>query len=318
MAPQSTTTLSERLVAAEAAIRTTPPAEILALTEGRLANRAGAAGQYFTTLDTAAGMLRDYAGYSLFPLLRMFGQRHLESETFQHAFRELSTSYASFLGYCGLTKLAEFTTQLGRELGEPRGHDELNASLSAYSCYVNRLNAWMHHYFPWGLADRFAYPDDGHTPTPPPALAETVGRPEGRTIELSWHPLDITVHATLADNLNPDLCDDLAEALPFTVLQDHSVVSGESIFAWTPLVTTTTAAVRERVCDAPAGRLRYQQATGQKLVVAYGRTTETGLAPVLGQVELTDLAALHNVGEAVMRSTFRTKELIWLTVSLCQ
>ena len=100
------------------------------------------------------------------------------------------------------------------------------------------------------------------------------------------------------------------------MLQDHAVVSGRSMYAWAPLVSVAPAPVTERICDAPAGRLRFSKATGMKLVVQYGPTTEPLTVPVLGTVGAGDLDILAKVGRAVWDSTYMTKEPIWLTVEL--
>ena len=88
------------------------------------------------------------------------------------------------------------------------------------------------------------------------------------------------------------------------------------MYAWTPLVSTAAIRVRERICDAPVGRLRFSQSTGQKLIVQYGPTTEDLAQPVLGEIAGADADKLPEVGRRVWSSTYETKELIWLTVTL--
>lgn len=92
------------------------------------------------------------------------------------------------------------------------------------------------------------------------------------------------------------------------------MVTGESIFAWAPMASTAPIRVREEIRKAPLGRLRFSQRTGQKLIVQYGLTKETILAPVLGGVVQEDVHKLAEVGKAVWNATYRTKELVWLTV----
>lgn len=305
--------LAEEIQTATASIRTQRPDAIAGLFAGNVPGRPGAGGQYFTTFDTAAGMLRDYAGYTIYPTLKQLDSGSWSREMAWSVLRELGTAHASFLGYCGLTRIQEFHTRLLAIDPAEIPDEEAKAALRAYSGYVNRVNAWSHHEFPWSVGDGFRYPEAEPDKPSETGLQDPIGV-SGSQVSLTWEPLGITVRATLAENQNPALCAELLACLPFTVLQDHSAVSGESIFAWTPLVTTVNAPVRERVCDAPVGRIRYQQATGQKLVVAYGRTTETGLAPVLGQIREEDLDILPDVGAAVFESNFRTKEPIWLTV----
>ncbi|MED6167520.1 hypothetical protein PIB30_003492 [Stylosanthes scabra] len=122
------------------------------------------------------------------------------------------------------------------------------------------------------------------------------------------------VVATLATNENPELCNDVLKELPFTVVQDHAVVSGESMYAWAPVISTAPVHVKERHTDAPVGRIRYSQATGNKIIVQYGEMTEDIETPVLGEIMPQYLDKLLEVGRAVWKSTFHTKEIILLTI----
>jgi len=139
----------------------------------------------------------------------------------------------------------------------------------------------------------------------------------GRLIDLSWRGPGVHVDAIaeLADEQNPQLCEDFWGCLPFTVLQDHPVVSGESVYCWVPLVSTAPVRVKERINEAPPGRIRYSQNTGNKIVIQYGKALEPIATPVLGRVLPESLSRLPVVGKAVWESTFQNKELIWVTVS---
>ena len=95
------------------------------------------------------------------------------------------------------------------------------------------------------------------------------------------------------------------------------MVSGASTYAWTPLVTTASAPVKERQCDAPTGRLRFSQATGMKFVMQYGIVTEDIETPVLGEVLPEYHDVLRDVGNALWDSTYHTKEEIKVRIELC-
>jgi hypothetical protein len=136
----------------------------------------------------------------------------------------------------------------------------------------------------------------------------------GKLVDITWEPLDISVVAELADEENPELCAEFSSYLPFTVLQDHPVVSGASVYAWTPLVSTAPIRYVEPIRKAPVGRLRYSQLTGNKFTVQYGQGLEPLSQPVLGHVKPEFIDVLPKVGKAVWESTFWTKELIWVTV----
>ncbi|MCZ7472510.1 hypothetical protein O8B41_25225, partial [Agrobacterium rhizogenes] len=174
------------------------------------------------------------------------------------------------------------------------------------------LAAWSFHYFPWSIGKHLTY----ETPEGSiAALADPSRRVQirdGQKVRLTWEPLGISVIAYLATKENPELCNDLIQALPFTVVQDHAVVSGESMYAWAPVVSTAKVNVKERQCDAPVGRIRYSQGTGNKVIVQYGEVTEDIATPVLGEILPEYADDIYKVGRAVLEATFLTKELFFL------
>ncbi|MCZ7503073.1 hypothetical protein O8C52_26395, partial [Agrobacterium rhizogenes] len=98
--------------------------------------------------------------------------------------------------------------------------------------------------------------------------------------------------------------------------QDHAVVSGESMYAWAPVVSTAKVNVKERQCDAPVGRIRYSQGTGNKVIVQYGEVTEDIATPVLGEILPEYADDIYKVGRAVLESNFGDKKPIMLTIEL--
>jgi hypothetical protein len=193
--------------------------------------------------------------------------------------------------------------------------DGVDAALAAFVRYLNRLYSWAYHYFPWNAGDAMRYPaQENAAHVADGGEQRDVLRPTDTLIRLTWQPLGIQVRAFLAIEHNPALCRDLLDALPFTCLQSHPMVSSESLFAWTPMATTAPTPFREEIRHAPVGRLRFSTRTGQKLIVQYGRTTEDILAPVLGSVLEEDRRVLPALGRAVWQSTYDTKAPIWLTV----
>jgi len=307
--------LAGEIDAEVARVTSIEPEELYRLRTGTLDNQAGSYGQFFSTMDIAVGMLRDYASYTLYPMVRLARADDVPVDQVRRTLLEFETVYSNYLGYSGLETLARFATAL-RAMAPDADKADLAVAIAALARYANRLTAWSHHYFPWALGHQFKYPNPteavGWEPIdePPPSLDGP-----GPFIRLRWDPLGVEVRAQLAGAKNPDLCAELLAALPFTVLQDHAVVTGKSMFAWTPLMSTAPIHAREEIRRAPIGRLRYSQGTGQKLVLQHGPTSETILAPVLGRVVAEDLHLVAAVGEAVWASTFEDKSLIWLTVT---
>lgn len=291
------------------------PSEIQMMRTGTLPDLPGSYDQYFTAWDFANSVVRDYS-MNLYQLVRMAADESLPVGNVLTVFRTLDPIYSTFLGYNGFPKLAEYAEKVGEPVEDRR---ELVDRLSTFTEYANRLTAWSHHYFPWHVGEHYRYAPSDVTTRPEyrPSPIDTVDDPLRRIpIKITWEPLGVEVVAELAYDLNEQLCVDFVKTLPFTVLQDHAVVSGESMYAWVPLVSVAPTPVRERICDAPIGRLRFSQATGNKLIVQYGPTSETLSSPVLGRVADDHVDRLPEVGRAVWESTFRTKEHIWVTVEL--
>ncbi|TKI08542.1 cucumopine synthase-related protein [Martelella alba] len=290
------------------------PEEIHAFRTGALANQAGSYGQYFGTWDIAAGMMRDYSMYTYYPLLQIVENPQISLTQFAFVLDSFDHPYSNYLRYSGFPTLGKLAFALREWLPKALSRQQAIEAIRAFCLYTNQMAAWSFHYFPWGLGTSFTYAGEESAA---PSIADPARRVKiagGRKIRLTWQPLNISVDAYLAVNENPELCQDVIAALPFTVLQDHAVVTGESMYAWSPLVSTAPIYVRERICDAPKGRLRFSQSTGQKFIVQYGPTTEDLAQPVLGEVAPEHTSRLDAVGAAVWASTFDNKSLIWLTV----
>jgi hypothetical protein len=137
----------------------------------------------------------------------------------------------------------------------------------------------------------------------------------GRLIDIHWPSLNVKVVAELNDERNPELCEEFWQHLPFTIMQAHPVVSGASMYAWTPIVSSAPVHHRELITECPVGRLRYSQSTGNKMSVQYGVGLEPLAQPVLGQVlpEYCDL--LPAVGKVVWNNLFWEKNLLFVEVS---
>lgn len=137
----------------------------------------------------------------------------------------------------------------------------------------------------------------------------------GRLIDIAWPQLNVKVVAELNDERNPELCEEFWQQLPFKVTQAHPVVSGASMYAWTPVVSSAPVHHREMITDCPIGRLRYSQSTGNKMSVQYGKGQEPLAQPVLGQVLPEYCHLLPAVGKAVWNNLFYEKDVIFLEVS---
>lgn len=136
----------------------------------------------------------------------------------------------------------------------------------------------------------------------------------GRKIDVTWPELGITIVAELADELNPELCEEFWRDLPFRVMQAHPVVSGESLYAWTPTISTAPVRHTIKLSDCQPGDMRYSQKTGNKFSINYGRSTETLAQPILGKVLPEYLPLLPKVGKAIWNNLVFEKSHIFVEV----
>ncbi len=129
-------------------------------------------------------------------------------------------------------------------------------------------------------------------------------------ITITWPELDVTVGATLADDANPELCEEFARHLPFGIVQSHPVVSGSSVTMWLPYLSTAPTPAMESIVDAPIGRIRLSQATGSKLSIQYGKGLEPARQAVLGAVDEEHADVLPHVGREVWDNLFWRKQTL--------
>ncbi len=297
-------------------MRKSEPVEIRKMRTGTLDNQAGTNGQYFTTWDFANGMIRDHSMYTWYHLVGLAENEDFSLQQLCHLVDTFDHPYSNYLRYSGFPRLGELALALRKHLPDAASRAEAIEAVRSFCAYTNQLAAWSFHYFHWDQGERYLYADIQPVAPVQPDLSRRVHIRDGRKIRMTWEPLGISVDAYLAVNENPELCNDIIQALPFAIIQDHAVVSGESMYAWAPVVSTAPVHVKERQCDAPQGRIRYSQGTGNKIIVQYGDVTEDIATPVLGEIVPEHVDRLAEVGRQVLKSTFDTKELIWLKVEL--
>ncbi|EPX85222.1 hypothetical protein [Salipiger mucosus] len=307
--------LAEMRAAADLADVQEPP--VLAdLRQGRSPIALGSARSWFAVWDAVQGQLRDFSMHMILPAVRLYRDDSFPRTAVPRMIGGFILPNARFLAQFGFPELTRWAEAMAA--ADPRDPD-LDAALATYGRYANRLNAWVFHHFPWDMADDWDF-----TPPPPAAPhAEAPQAPATRAgiaptdtrITIAFPDLGLSVEAWLADTANPALVAEFRAALPFRVFIDHASVAGESMFAWSPLYSTTPPDVAERVCDAPPGRLRFSQNTGQKFTIQYGETHETIEVAVLGAVQDADLGTLREIGAQVRHATTVTKDLVWMEVS---
>lgn len=294
------------------------PAVLADLRKGHSPIQFGSVAQWFATWDSVQGILRDFSMHMLLPAVRLLRDPAYPRGAIAATVSAFVVPNARFLAQFGFPELVRWAEAIAA--GDPADPD-FDAALAGLARYANRLHAWSFHYFPWEIAERagFRLPQQperaevGHAG----ASRSAPVTPTGDHIRISFPGLGKSVRAWVASNANPELVADVKAALPFTAFIDHASVAGESMFAWAPLVSTAPLRVTERVCDAPPGRIRFSQNTGQKFTIQYGQTHETIHVAVLGSVVEADLDTLREIGAAVRHATTVTKDLVWMTVEPC-
>lgn len=114
------------------------------------------------------------------------------------------------------------------------------------------------------------------------------------------------------------LCDEIWEALPFSTVQEHGMVSGELIYSWVPLISTAEIPFALLYTQSPIGCVTYSQGTGNKIIVKYGPCNEDLPAPVLGYVREDALESLAHAGREVWFNYFNDKKVIVTNFSRCE
>jgi hypothetical protein len=259
-------------------------------------------------------MIRDQSMYTWYPLLRTFEDKRFSLEQCCALVDRFDYAYSNYLRYSGFPEMGGLAAAMSKHLPAAASREEAVEAVRAFLGYLNRLAAWSFHYFPWDLGKHLAYKAPEGSVAALADLSRRVHISAGTRVRLTWQPLGISVVAVFATEENPELCNDVLQKLPFTIVQDHAVVSGESMYAWAPVVSTCAVHVKERQCDAPIGRIRYSQGTGNKIIIQYGEVTEDIETPVLGEILPEYQDQLAEVGRAVLKSTFETKEPILLTI----
>lgn len=129
-----------------------PPEELVDLHEGRIASCAGSYGTVLTTLLFVNGETRPL-GYACFAGLVRAAHDGVPLEPLRRMAAILAGTPAEFLGYCGLTRLHEFTTRALDRLEHITGRDDFAALMAHLALYANCLGAWNLHLFPWQVGD---------------------------------------------------------------------------------------------------------------------------------------------------------------------
>ena len=136
-----------------------------------------------------------------------------------------------------------------------------------------------------------------------------------RKLLFEWPELGLKARASLADDKNPELCEEVWNALPFESIMNNAVVTDGSMYCWVPMLSFAPIHHKERIDLAPVGRLRYSQNTGNKVIIQYDACNEDIMGAVLGQIDEEDLKTVRKVGLEAKNAIFMTKKEIHVRIS---
>ena len=138
---------------------TVPPEEVVDIHAGRISSRAGSRDQYFSTMVFLNGEVRPLGYGALNGLLRLVRTTDLPLDTLRQITPGFIRTPSEFLGYTGLHTLERFTRETTEALDLLEDREQYFALISALALYVNMLNTWNLHLFPWDHGKEYPYPE---------------------------------------------------------------------------------------------------------------------------------------------------------------
>jgi Cucumopine synthase C-terminal helical bundle domain len=134
-----------------------PPTEIVDMHQGRITSRAGSYDQYFSTLVFLNGEVRPLGYCALNGLLKVCRTTNIDVAELKRIAPIFIKTPSEFLGYTGLNTLWRFTQQVLAVLPEVETKEHYFALINSLALYVNVLNTWNLHYFPWQHGAHYGY-----------------------------------------------------------------------------------------------------------------------------------------------------------------
>lgn len=124
--------------------------------------------------------------------------------------------------------------------------------------------------------------------------------PQNRHLQVTWPEFETAITIELLEDKAPGVCADIWNALPFSTIQGHALITGEMLFATTPV----TSRARENITlytELGIGGC-YLGNSSQNIGIVYGRVTEPEGQTKWGQVIPQDIPALKEIGRLNWRN----------------
>ncbi|MEA4848875.1 MAG: hypothetical protein VB106_16710 [Clostridiaceae bacterium] len=120
---------------------------------------SGAGGQYFSSWDTAAGMLRDYS-QSMYQYTQITRSGQLDAEQLKFLYKMQIPLYIGVMNNNGLDEHERLAAEVSVLLQEPdTSLADIQTVTDALCMYTQSLESWMWFHFPWGLGAAFRFPE---------------------------------------------------------------------------------------------------------------------------------------------------------------
>ncbi|WP_235437699.1 hypothetical protein [Kitasatospora griseola] len=136
-----------------------------------------------------------------------------------------------------------------------------------------------------------------------------------KRVDISWPALDVTVTATLTEDLSPELARVWWDMLPYRSIQSHAVVADGHFYHLAPgsePVHTLHHTTEDRSL-APDGSVYLSRL--QHLLIKYAPLLEPTVCARIAQIPPEDLPTLRQVAEQCWESVYRTKRILEVCVT---
>ena len=132
------------------------PKELADIHQGKLENRAGSYGQYFSTIDHANGMIRDFAN-NMYKILVSFMNPVFTLEACKVLVANVHPSYIDYMRYSNYLHWWQYDQEFIGMLDTFETKEDFIEFYKTYLMFVNKLTAWSYHSFPHQLGAFFRY-----------------------------------------------------------------------------------------------------------------------------------------------------------------
>ena len=132
------------------------PEELTKLHQGKLENRAGSYGQYFSTIDHANGMARDFANH-MYKILISFMDPAFTLEACKVLVSNVHPGYIDYMRYSNYLHWGQYDREFISLLDTFETKEDFIEFYKTYLKFVNKMTAWSYHFFPHEVGAFFRY-----------------------------------------------------------------------------------------------------------------------------------------------------------------